>query len=44
MVKYNNVYSQIKAAVQKYCEKEKWRWKERTGGFGENLDDFWPRL
>lgn len=27
-VKYNHVYNQIKAAVQKYCEKEKWRWKK----------------
>ena len=25
-VKYDDVYRQINAAVQKYCENEKWRW------------------
>ena len=43
-----DVYSQIKAAVQKHCENEKWRrniygTSFRTRGFWENLDDFWPR-
>ena len=48
VVKYVEVYSQIKAAVQKYCENEKWRrniygTSFRTRGFWENLEDFWPR-
>ena len=48
MVKYIVVYGQIKAADQKYCHNQRWRRKLkeisfRTRGFGDNLDDFWPR-
>ena len=48
VVKYIVVYGQIKAADQKYCHNQKWprNLKEisfRTRGFGDNLDDFWPR-
>ena len=48
VVKYIVVYGQIKAADQKYCHNQKWRRKLkeisfRTRGFGDNLDDFWPR-
>ena len=48
VVKYIVVYGQIKAADQKYCHNQKWRRKRkeisfRTRGFGDNLDDFWPR-
>ena len=48
VVKYDDVCRQINVAVQKYCENEKWRWciyrkSFQTRGFGENLDDFWPR-
>ena len=48
VVKYDDVYRQIDAAVKKYWENEKWRWNIyrksfQTRGFGENLDDFWPR-
>ena len=48
VVKYIVVYGQIKAADQKYCHNQRWRRKLkeisfRTRGFGDNLDDFWPR-
>ena len=48
VVKYIVVYGQIKAAAQKYCHNQRWRRKLkevsfRTRGFGDNLDDFWPR-
>ena len=48
VVKYIVVYGQIRAADQKYCHNQKWRRKLkeisfRTRGFGDNLDDFWPR-
>ena len=48
MVKYIVVVGQIKAADQKYCHNQRWRRKVkkinfRTRGFGDNLDDFWPR-
>ena len=48
VVKYIAVYGQIKATDQKYCHNQKWprNLKEisfRTRGFGDNLDDFWPR-
>ena len=48
VVKYIVVYGQIKAADQKYCHSQRWRRKLkeisfRTRGFGDNLDDFWPR-
>ena len=48
VVKYIVFYGQIKAADQKYCHNQKWRRKLkeisfRTRGFGDNLDDFWPR-
>ena len=48
VVKYIVVSGQIKAADQKYCHNLKWRRKlketsVRTRGFGDNLDDFWPR-
>ena len=48
MVKYIVFYGQIKAADQKYCHNQKWRRKLkeisfRTRGFGDILDDFWPR-
>ena len=47
-VKYIFVYGQMKAADQKYCHNQRWRRKLkeisfRTRGFGDNLDDFWPR-
>ena len=47
-VKYIVVYGQMKAADQKYCHNQRWRRKLkeisfRTRGFGDNLDDFWPR-
>ena len=47
-VKYIAVYGQMKAADQKYCHNQRWRRKLkeisfRTRGFGDNLDDFWPR-
>jgi len=48
VVKYIVVYGQIKAADEKYCHNQRWRRKLkeisfRTRGFGDNLDDFWPR-
>ena len=44
VVKYIVVYGQIKAADQKYCHKQKLKEISlRTRGFGDNLDDFWPR-
>ena len=48
VVKYLVVWGQTKATDPKYCQNEKWRWKTyeisfRIRGFGENLDDFWPR-
>ena len=48
VVKYIVFYGQIKAADQKYCHNQKWRRKLkeisfRTRGFGDNLDDLWPR-
>ena len=48
VVKYIVVYGQIKAADQEYCYNQKWRRKLkeisfRTRGFGDTLDDFWPR-
>ena len=48
VVKYIVVYGQIKAADQKYCHNQRWRRKLkeisfRIRGFGDNLDDFWPR-
>ena len=48
VVKYICVYGKIKAADQKYCHNPRWRRKLkeisfRTRGFGDNLDDFWPR-
>ena len=48
VVKYIVVYDQIKAPDQKYCHNPRWRRKLkvisfRTRGFGDNLDDFWPR-
>ena len=48
VVKYIVVYGQIKAADQKYCHNHRWRRKLKeisfpTRGFGDNLDDFWPR-
>ena len=47
-VKYIVVYGQMNAADQKYCHNQRWRRKLkeisfRTRGFGDNLDDFWPR-
>ena len=47
-VRYIVVYGQIKAADQKYCHNQRRRRKLkeisfRTRGFGDNLDDFWPR-
>ena len=47
-VKYTVVYGQMNAADQKYCHNQRWRRKLkeisfRTRGFGDNLDDFWPR-
>ena len=48
VVKCIVVCGQIKAADQKYCHNQKWRQKLKeisfpTRGFGDNLDDFWPR-
>ena len=48
MVKYISGYREIKAADRKYCNNQRWRRnlkeiKFRTRGFGDNLDDFWPR-
>ena len=48
VVKYISSYRQIKAADRKYCNNQRWRRnlkeiKFRTRGFGDNLDDFWPR-
>ena len=48
VVKYIVVYRQIKAADKKYCHNQRWRrqLKEtsfRTRGFGDNLDEVWPR-
>ena len=48
VVKYVVVYGQIKAADQKYCHNQRWRRKRkeisfRIRGFGDSLDDFWPR-
>ena len=48
VVKCIAVYGQIKVADQKYCHNQKWRRKLkeisfRTGGFGDNSDDFWLR-
>ena len=42
---FRNLARQIS---QKYCNNQRWRrnFKEinfRTRGFGDNLDDFWPR-
>ena len=48
VLKYTFVHGQIKAADQKYWQKEKWQWKICetsfwTRGFIENLDYFWAR-
>ena len=48
VVKYIVVHGQIKAADREYCHNQNWRRKLkelscRTRGFGDNLDDFWPR-
>ena len=48
VVKYIVVWGQIKDTDQKYCQNETWWWKTyeisfQMRGFGENLDDFWPR-
>ena len=47
MVKHNAVYGQIKAADRKYRLNQRWRKNNqtsfRTRGFGDNLDDIWPR-
>ena len=43
VVKYIVVYGQIKAADQKYSHNQRWRRSVRTRGFGDNVDDFWPR-
>ena len=43
VVKYIVVYSQIKAADQKFATTKNGDESFRTRGFGDNLDDFWPR-
>ena len=48
VVKYIVVYRQIKAADKKYCHNQRWRRQLeetsfRTRGFGDNLDEVWPR-
>ena len=43
VVKYIVVYSQIKAADQKFATTKNGDEIFRTRRFGDNLDDFWPR-